>query len=238
MEPRPLFIVVDGLDGCGKTTFTQGICKELWGLDVPHLRAIEPSLSRVGVFVRNLLHTPSQQQTFEDREVLGNIQVMAHLFAADRALHAKVIDSNLADGKHVVCDRWMTSSLVYQCGCYGAEDPNIMRRFSQVFTLNQAVLDHRLPDLVIHLKVSPQVASERLQKSRGGWGRTYFEGEEFLKRDAELWDRAVAYCQSVLNLPTLVLDGGQPPNELVSYTMRELINRHPWFPRLPKGGRQ
>lgn len=234
MEPRPLFIVVDGLDGCGKSTLAEGICKELWKVDVQHVKTMEPSLSKVGVFIRNLLHTPSQQQTFEDREILGNRLVMAQLFAADRALHSKVIEIGLGEGKHVVCDRWLLSSLVYQCGCESGEDPELPRRFSKVLNVNGDVLEHAFPDLLVHVRVPHRVAFDRIQKTRGNWGRTFFEGEDAskMRRDEVIWAEAVAYYHDVFNRQVLTLDGTLPQFELVNAVMRELVNQHPWFPHL------
>lgn len=234
MDARPLFIVVDGLDGCGKSTLVEGLCKELWGVDVPHFKTMEPSLSRVGVFIRNLLHTPEQQRSFEDLEVMRDHRVMAELFAADRLLHQHAIEKAMGEGKHVICDRWLLSSLVYQSGAADEDDPQLMRCFSNVLATNRHVIDRGLPDLVIFLRTLPKNASERIQKSRANWGRTYFEGEERLKRDAMLWEKAVAYYQNVFSKEVLVLSSSRPPAELINLAMQEITQRFPWFPRIPK----
>jgi dTMP kinase len=236
MEPRPLFIVVDGLDGCGKSTLVDGICKELSKVDSQHLKTMEPSTSKVGAFIRNMLHTQAQQQTFEDREMLGNRVVMAQLFAADRTLHSKVIEHALGEGKHVVCDRWLLSSLVYQCGCESGADPELHRCFSKILSVNADVLDHVFPDLIVHLRVPHKVAFDRIQKTRGNWGRTFFEGEDAsrMRRDEVIWDRAMLYYHDVFNRPILVLDGTRQPFDLVNDVMRELVNQHSWFPRIPR----
>lgn len=236
MEPRPLFIVVDGLDGCGKSTLVDGICKELWKVDSQHLKTMEPSTSKVGAFIRNMLHTQAQQQTFEDREMLGNRVVMAQLFAADRTLHSKVIEHALGEGKHVVCDRWMLSSLVYQCGCETVEDPEILRRFSKILAVNEDILQHAFPDLIVYLRVPHRVAFDRVQKTRGNWGRTYFDGEDAsrMRRDEMIWDRAVLYYRDVFNRKVLTMDGTRHPFDLVNDVMRELLSQNSWFPRLPR----
>ncbi len=235
MDPKPLFIVVDGLDGSGKTTLVEGICKDLWGQDVPHVRTAEPSRSRVGLFIRDLLRTSAQQQTFEDREVLGERNVMAHLFAADRLLHVKMIETALAERRHVVCDRWLLSSLVYQCGCSGVEDPEMLRRFSRLLALNGEILERSMPDLVVHVRVPHNVAFDRVH-ARGSFGHTYFEGKdrEKMARDAGLWDQAVGYYEKVFQRDVLVLDGQANPVELVGQVVQCLRVRFPWFPRLPK----
>lgn len=235
MDPRPIFIVVDGLDGCGKTTLVEALCKELWGQDVPHVRTAEPSPSRVGLFIRDMLRKSAQQQTFEDREVLAERNVMAHLFAADRLLHTRVVEAALVERRHVVCDRWLLSSLVYQCGCSGPEDPEMLRRFSRLLALNGEILERAMPDLVVHPRVPAEVAFERIH-ARDPHGPTYFEGkdQEKLMRDAGLWDKAVAYYEKVFQRDVLVVDGQENPVALAREVVQRLQVKFPWFPRLPK----
>lgn len=236
MEPRPLFVVVDGLDGCGKSTLTAAIEKKLWEMDVPHYHAVEPSLSRVGAFVRSLIHTPEQQRSFEIMAVLQDARVMAHLFAADRLLHSRLIVSAMSAGKHVVCDRWFLSSLVYQSDVEGVDDPKLMRGFSDVLSINRVALEKAMPDLVVFPRIRPEVASERIKKARANWGCTFFEGEVRLKKDAALWEKAVPYYRDVFNREVLVVDGESPTLDQVNSVMNALLVRFPWFPRIPKCG--
>lgn len=236
MDPKPLFIVIDGLDGCGKSTLADAVCKELWSKDVPHVKTAEPSRSKVGIFIRDLLRTREQQQTFEEREVLADRDVMAHLFAADRLLHSRVIEAALAERKHVVCDRWLLSSLVYQCGCSGLPDPELLRRFSRLLALNGEVLERSMPDLVVYLRVPAEVAFNRVH-ARGSFGHTYFEGKDRVKfaQAAGIWEEAVGYYAKVFQRDALVLDGETNPVELAGQVFRHLQStKFPWFPRLPK----
>jgi hypothetical protein len=54
-----------------------------------------------------------------------------------------------------------------------------------------------------------------------------------MRRDEVIWDRAMLYYHDVFNRPILVLDGTRQPFDLVNDVMRELVNQHSWFPRIP-----
>lgn len=109
--PRPgLFLVLDGLDGCGKSTqatlLAEGLRDE--GRDVLHTR--EPGGSVLGERVRALLLDPG----------LGDLAPMAEVFLyqASRAqLVEEVIRPALARGTIVVCERWHYATTAYQ-GAY------------------------------------------------------------------------------------------------------------------------
>ncbi len=108
--PNSLFFVLDGLDGCGKTTQAGLLAERLRGLGRTVLHTREPGGSALGERVRALLLDPS----------LGDVAPMAEVFLyqASRAqLVEAVIRPALAVGQVVVCERWHYATTAYQ-GAY------------------------------------------------------------------------------------------------------------------------
>ena len=99
-----MYIVFEGIDGAGKTTQIQMLAEwlEANGFRVETLR--EPTDSKVGVLIREILQQPDAQ-TEEVQRILGL------LFAADRLF---IMDRLEDESKIIISDRSFLSSLVYQ----------------------------------------------------------------------------------------------------------------------------
>ena len=105
---RGLFVTFEGIDRSGKTTQARLLCEQL-GDEALGVR--EPGGTAVGERVRDLLKDPAVE--------LG-AEAEALLFAAARAeLVAGVIRPALEEGRVVVSDRFLDSSLAYQGGARG-----------------------------------------------------------------------------------------------------------------------
>lgn len=100
---QPLFIVLDGPDGSGTTKQSQLLTEKLQkeGCDV--LAMAEPTNGPIGRWIRTILRE-------EDTIDPAALQL---LFCADRAEHQKEIRKALQEGKTIVCDRYVTSTLAY-----------------------------------------------------------------------------------------------------------------------------
>ncbi|HXV14858.1 MAG TPA: dTMP kinase, partial [Candidatus Krumholzibacteria bacterium] len=83
--------------------------------------------------------------------------VMGLLFAADRLAHSRAIASHLAAGEHVICDRYVFSSMAYQ-----TLDSSISAEW--VIDVNQGCA---VPDLTIFLSVPVEVCLQRLSSRKG-----------------------------------------------------------------------
>src|SRR5262245_15868735 len=104
--PAGKLIVLEGIDGAGTTTQARRLGEFMASRGVPVHVTNEPSAGPVGREIRNILrgaHAPFDQGA------------MALLFAADRLDHlSREIVPHLEAGTHVVCDRYLLSSIVYQ----------------------------------------------------------------------------------------------------------------------------
>ena len=160
----PLYIALEGLEGCGKSTHTKRLGE--------HLNAVitrEPGGTRIGTLLRAILADPENSDLDRRTEAL--------LMAADRAQHmAEVIKPSLAQGRHVVSDRSIYSTLAYQG--YGRQLGT-----EALLSISTWALQDRLPDLVIYIDVPTDVLNARLAKR--DLDRFEREGADFFARIAE-----------------------------------------------------
>lgn len=102
---KGFFVVLDGIDGCGKTVHSKMLCEQLRVLDYDVAYTTEPSKSPIGQFIA--------QKFLRETKVAPQIEAL--LFAADRFHHlTSEIIPMLDANKIVVSDRYVYSSLAYQ----------------------------------------------------------------------------------------------------------------------------
>jgi len=105
---RGMFIVLDGIDGCGKGTIMKKIAAYLFDKQKTHhvLMTREPYISKYNAEIRKMMK--------ENINPYENADIFADLFVKDRRVHAEWIEKELEAGHHVVCDRYKYSTLAYQ----------------------------------------------------------------------------------------------------------------------------
>ncbi|MGA2308269.1 MAG: dTMP kinase [Candidatus Bathyarchaeia archaeon] len=143
MVSKGVFICVEGLDGCGKTTQAKLLVRRL-RRSCDAIYTAEPSSGKIGRFIKkHWLHGDKR----------GSGVVEALLFAADRFEHVEnTVLPALKRGRIVVSDRYVYSSLAYQ-GATGLELEWIER-----------INEHAVrPDLAIFIDVEPETVVQRLK---------------------------------------------------------------------------
>lgn len=153
MEKTVGFIVLEGIDGSGKSTQAALLAEKMrdFGLKV-HLTC-EPTHDSIGTLIRDIFkgNFPTNEQT------------IAALLAADRLHHILDKENGMkakADSGHwIVCDRYYFSSYAY----HGAHVD-----MEWVAELNKKASEAFRPDLTVFLDIDPQLAMERIKTSRGG----------------------------------------------------------------------
>jgi dTMP kinase len=146
MGDRGIFICVEGLDGCGKTTQAKLLVKRLRG-DHDAVFTAEPSDGKIGKLIKkHYLHADKR----------GSAVVEALLFAADRLEHLKSeVLPALDEGKLVVSDRYVYSSLAYQ-GAAGLD-------LKWIEKINEHAVR---PSLALFIDVEPETVIRRLKRRR------------------------------------------------------------------------
>jgi dTMP kinase len=144
------FIVLDGPDGCGKTTQTKLLVDWLKerGATVESFR--EPGGTAIGEKIRQILLNPDHIAMSTETEVM--------LYMAARVqLWAEKIVPALKENKCVVLDRWLSSTCAYQgfAGGFG---------INNVIKIAVNCLKRPWPDLTIILDVDLETAAKRLKK--------------------------------------------------------------------------
>jgi dTMP kinase len=147
MKGKGLFICVEGLDGCGKTTQTKLLVRKLRKIGWDAVYTAEPSRGKIGQFIKKYcLH--GEKRTFPIVEAL--------LFAADRFEHVeREVIPALNEGKIVVSDRYVYSSLAYQ-GATGLD-------LKWIEMINEHAIR---PDLAIFVDVEPEAVIKRLKPKK------------------------------------------------------------------------
>jgi dTMP kinase len=167
---RGLFVTFEGIDRSGKTTQARLLCD---ALGAAALGVREPGGTPAGERVRDLL---------KDAAVPLGAEAEALLFAAARAeLVERVIRPALEDGRVVVSDRFLDSSLAYQGGARGLG-------IDEVEGINRFATGGLVPDLTFLLELDAEIAARRV----GERDRFEDEGAALQHAVLEAYERVVA----------------------------------------------
>ena len=165
---RGKFIVMEGLDGSGKTTQITRLAERFRAEGRRVLVTAEPTVSVTGGLLRDALGGISKRTAGE----------MAAMFVLDRIFHnvnpVSGIEKMLAEGYDVICDRYYYSSLAYQ---------GSMTDFEWVKNMNIGCPEIRQPDLCIFLDLDPELCMQRIGADRTT--TEIFEKKETLARVRE-----------------------------------------------------
>ena len=193
---RGLFITFEGPDGSGKTT----VCSEVFdklkedGYDVIHTR--EPGGIEIAEKIRKIILDPSNTDMDERTEAL--------LYAASRRQHlVKKVLPALKEGKIVVCERFVDSSLAYQG--YGRKIG-----FDEVLKINEFAIEGLFPDLTIYLDVDEKTGLKRIE-SRSFKDRLDLEDLEFHHLVHEGYEKVLEVFKDRIK----VVDAAKPLNEVI-----------------------
>lgn len=158
-----MFIVLEGVEGSGKSTQARLLAEWLSAAALPHLLTREPGGTQVGEEIRNaLLH---------GGEVPPRTELLL-MVAARAALVDQVIRPGLARGEIVISDRYELSSFAYQG--YGRGVP-----LEEVRRVNTFATGGLKPDLTLLLDVEPEEGVARRRRAGAGADRIERAGDEF-----------------------------------------------------------
>ncbi|MBS4026214.1 MAG: dTMP kinase [Clostridia bacterium] len=202
---RGKFITLEGPDGSGKSTMINLIGQFLKENGQEFILTREPGGTKIGEKIRDIIIDREHDNMGAETEAL--------LFAASRAqhVHEKIIPS-INEGKIVVCDRFLLSSLAYQ-GV--GRDLGIER----VKMINDFGLRGIVPDLILFFHVDPEVTL--LRKTKEGGDRLEEEGGSFHK---QVYD---GYMTLLKKYPDniVLIDATKPIEDVYAQTINALKER-------------
>lgn len=183
-----MFITLEGVEGCGKSTHVRLLSAWLTERGVAHTLTREPGGTGLGQGIRALLLNPN-------REGIDSLCEL-FLYVADRRQHvARLLAPVLAAGELVICDRFTDATLAYQ-GYGRGLDLDLIR------WLNSLACGELAPDLTLLLDCDPEEGLARARHRAEGLGAGESREDRFEQEELEFHRR--------VRLGYLALAGAEP----------------------------
>ena len=148
---KPLFIVVEGIDGSGKTTQIELLKDKFKLANRQVIETAEPTDGPIGSLIRNIMK--GRLQTDQS--------TIAALFAADRLDHisnpVNGLLTKMEEGKNIICSRYYFSNYAFQSEYVPIE---------WLVNINSLSKTYLKPDLTFYINVDPKVCIERISTGR------------------------------------------------------------------------
>jgi len=184
----PKFIVLEGLDGSGKSTVARFIQEYITNKGFEFIQTREPGGTKLAEDIRALLFC-------EDEPVSDDTELL--LMYASRLQHVNiVIKPAIENNKIVICDRFSWSSIAYQGG--GRE-----LGVNKVKNLDNLFLRDIKPDLTIYLDVEPDIGLQRAKKLSGTLDRIEKSGLVFFAKTRATYIELVASDNNAHTINTM-----------------------------------
>ena len=146
-----MFITLEGPEGSGKTTAVEAAVKALQEKGYEIVRTREPGGTPIAEEIRNVI--------LDKKNTAMDPRTEALLYAASRRQHlVEKVWPALKEGKIVICDRYLDSSLAYQGGARGLGVDNILN-------INLFATENTWPDLTLLFDLDPKIGLERISKN-------------------------------------------------------------------------
>lgn len=161
-----MFIVIEGLDGSGKSTQAQRLHNLLGNT----ILTSEPSHNPIGLLIRQAL---TGQCTIDE-------ETLSKLFALDREVHLRdVVEPALRKGLTVICDRYVASNIAYQ-----GENA---KKLNTEFRKPDVTLFINVPVSVCKQRIAERGGKERYDESLGRIAEGYREARRWCQKRGYLW---------------------------------------------------
>lgn len=206
MNTRGKFITFEGCDGCGKSTQLKMFNEYLTKENIPHIFTREPGGGKISEAIREILLSGKNMEMTDECEAL--------LYAASRVQHlSDRVEPALQEGKLVICDRYVDSSLAYQAYARGLGVDFVSK-------INAFALTKYRPDVTIFIDLTPEAAflrkhgadeNDRLEQAGMAFHKRVYEGYKQLAKDEP--DRIVC------------VDGTKSPDGVFADVLKALKER-------------
>ncbi|MFV1966424.1 MAG: dTMP kinase [Pirellulaceae bacterium] len=160
-----MFFSFDGVDGVGKSTQVDLFCGWLQQMGHAVVSCRDPGSTQLSESIRSVLLERTDTP-------IARLSEMLLYMAARAQLVDEVIRPALAEGKTVVCDRFLLANVVYQGHAGGLE-------VDRVWQVGEIATSGILPELTFVLDMDIAAAAQRIQRT---WDRMESQGLEFRQR--------------------------------------------------------
>ena len=203
-----MFITFEGPEGSGKTTISNIIEKRLEdiGYQVVHTR--EPGGTPIAEQIRNII--------LDKANTMLDARAEALLYAASRRQHlVEKVWPALKEGKIVICDRYIDSSLAYQGGARNLGVENVL-------SINMFATEGTFPDMTLLFDIKPEDGLSRIAANANREvNRLDLEKIEFHKSVRNTFlELAKRYKDRYV-----IIDASKPLDEVVENTWKEITKK-------------
>ncbi|QCI19913.1 MAG: dTMP kinase [Buchnera aphidicola (Brevicoryne brassicae)] len=181
------FIVIEGLEGAGKTNACICIKKILNQYNIKNIILVrQPGSTPIAEEIRKLI-----QKKFDTDNFIKETELLL-MYAARIQLIETIIKPALKNGKWVICDRHDLSSLAYQGGGLGIKKTIITQ-------LKNLFLKDFIPDLTIYLDISPKIGLKRALK-RSPLDQIENRSLNFFKKARKIYLKNIKLNQKIIKI--------------------------------------
>ena len=203
------FITFEGPDGSGKTTVSKAVSERLQEMGYPVRYTREPGGSAIAESIRDIILDP--------KNTAMDARCEALLYAASRRQHlVEIILPCMEAGTHVICDRFVDSSVAYQGYAreIGAEE---------VLSINRFAIDNVMPEKTIFLNLSAEEGLKRIETGHRTADRLDQESIAFHQAVYDGYQKVLESDPERM----IVIDASRPLDEVVSEVLdriREILD--------------
>ena len=203
-----MFITLEGPEGSGKTTAVEAAVNKLMEMGYQIVRTREPGGTPIAEQIRNVILDKENTKMDPRTEAL--------LYAASRRQHlVEKVWPALKEGKIVICDRYLDSSLAYQGGARGLGVDNILN-------INLFATENTWPDLTLLFDIDPEIGLARIASNAN---------REVNRLDLEKIDFHKKVRQTFLDLAKrypdrfVIIDASLSREEVAKNTLEAILKR-------------
>ena len=203
-----MFITIEGPEGSGKTTAVDYAVKKLEEMGYQIVRTREPGGTPIAEQIRNVILDKANTSMDKRTEAL--------LYAAARRQHlVEKVWPALKEGKIVVCDRYLDSSLAYQGGARKLGVDNVLE-------VNMFATEGTFPDLTLLFDIEPELGLARISANAN---------REVNRLDLEKLDFHKTVRNTFLELAKryperfVIIDASKSKEEVANKTLEVILSR-------------
>ena len=203
-----MFITLEGPEGSGKTTAVESAVKKLQEMGYEIVRTREPGGTPIAEQIRNVILDKANTNMDPRTEAL--------LYAASRRQHlVEKVWPAIKEGKIVICDRYLDSSLAYQGGARGLGIDNVLN-------VNLFATENTWPDLTLLFDIKPEEGLKRIAANASREvNRLDLEKIEFHQKVRE----SFLYLAKKYPERFIIIDASKSREEVAKDTLDAILSR-------------